>query len=80
MTSERSLDDRVRTAYLEAMKASHASACVAIHVGQQVWDDLKARVTEPATPLPITTMFGFPLVLEEGEPDHISIRTIRRIY
>ncbi len=52
--TDEALDTAVRAAYMEALRASHGSACVAIHVGQEVFDRLRGRVTIPDGAPPVT--------------------------
>jgi hypothetical protein len=77
--------DRLAATYFEAMESSHASGVVSIHVGQQVWDDMKAlaNVGRPQDePVVSPAMaWGFPVVLEpEFLPDTIKVRSTKVIH
>ena len=82
----RPLDDRLRDAYFEAVEAGHKSAGVAIHVGREVWDHLKALADgvidapSPREGSDVGLLYGYPLVLEKSwAPTTIQVRTIRTI-
>lgn len=83
LAAEREYQHRTKLgiAYKTAMDAGHACACVAIHVGPEVWDYLRSMAASysgmiPApTPELVNRLWGYPLILEEdGRPEHISVR------
>lgn len=55
---------------------------VTIHVGTDVWDDLRSQATRAGLPhVDSPSLFGYPVILEHLEdPDHISIRTVHVIH
>jgi len=82
----RLIDDRLRDAYFEAIEAGNKSAGVAIHVGREVWDHLKALAEgvidapDPRQGSEVGLLYGYPLILEKSWAPHtIQVRTIRVI-
>lgn len=81
----RPLEDRLRDAYFEAVEAGHKSANVAIHVGGEVWEALRAAARAASVPDPVKggevgLLFGYPLVLEKSwAPHSIQVKTVRVI-
>lgn len=81
----RPLDERLRDTYFEAVEAGHKSANVAIHVGREVWEKLRASAKAASVPDAVLEgevglLFGYPLVLEKGwAPTSIQVKTIRII-
>lgn len=71
---------RMARTYATAIDAAHRSGVVSIHVGQEVWDTMRAFATE-ATDRPLSfgpdsgLAWGFPVCLERDFlPDTIKIR------
>jgi hypothetical protein len=77
------IDQRIAATFAVALRASHGVGSVRIHVGQEVWDGLRAYAKEQpgwATPDRINKLFGFPLLLEAAwEPGRIVVRTDEEI-
>lgn len=76
-------DDIMRRTYFTAIEAQSLCRSVQIHVGQEVWDALRARAAklcDKITESPNPTMWGFPILLEETRaPGHVSIHTVEVI-
>lgn len=73
-----SLETRLRHTYLAAVEAGHRSALVAIHLGVDVFDDLRCLATFP-TESTLNTCWGYPVVRDESlDPDgiHVVTRTV----
>lgn len=74
------MDDRLKLLYAEAIRASHTSAFVSVHIGTAVRDYLLSqhRFRPGWNPEVMGTAWGFPVVIE-SDPDHMSVHVITRI-
>ena len=82
----RPLDERIVDAYFQATEAGHKSANVAIHVGREVWDHLRANaakvsdIPDPTRGGDVGRFCGYPLILEKAwAPTTIQVKTISTI-
>lgn len=74
------LDDRLRTAYAQAMRQAHDSGRVEIHIGIHVLDYLRSFCVKD-TPLgQAPTVWGLPLKVRDSfPPEHIEVHTVHFI-
>lgn len=71
------MDDRLKTAYVTAMKAQHEGSRVELHLGSDVVEYLKSFLIAPAPSwMPRETCWGFPVVDSTASPDHISVHAV----
>lgn len=78
------MDDRLRLAYMTAMRAQHDGGRIEIHLGSAVIAHLKALAYPPAPPIerllgslgPAPRFGGFPVVESTISPNHISIHVV----
>ena len=75
------LDDRLRLAYAQAMKQTHESGHVEIHIGIHVLDYLRSLTAHEAPLGSAPTCWGFPIKVRDSfPPDGIEVHTVYTIY
>lgn len=76
----RDIVDRLRETYVTAQAQQRECARVTIHVGQTVWDRLRAQADQVSNHTPGNRLFGFPILLESAwDPNRIEVRAAREI-
>lgn len=71
------IEERLQRAYVTALRRSHDSCRVEIHLGQDIIDYLMSLMPHEGEG---STAWGFPVVVNFGQPDHISVHAVDIIY
>lgn len=81
---EEGVSRMMRTAFAQALKSSHETGRVEIHISSDVYDVLHAQCEHAVAnwdDRPIDTAWGFPVVVEPGAPPaHVAVHSVYTIY